>query len=175
MSIDSKPKCHPGRNVINIFSRRTLLEKFSGKEVRIGYARGEVAGNAPLQQSLGLAANITGGTAVAGANQLERIVVDAVASAFAPEEIPIADKREASGQLLFDTGMNVDDIGRTEEACFTKIRPLREQCVEGIEIWVIRIPVAAGDVSLEEKAWVQWKSPGASCFMNTKLTLKGKS
>src|SRR5882672_7608626 len=97
----SKAKSHPCREVIHIFAGRTLLQEFSSEEVGIDRAGGDVARDVPLQHGLSLAANVAGGTPVAGTNKLEGVVVNAVARAFAPEEITIADKRKVAGQLEF--------------------------------------------------------------------------
>src|SRR5712671_4548232 len=114
-----------------------------------------MANDVPLQHGLSLTANVVGGTPVAGTNELECVVVNAVARAFAPEEIPIARERNSAGQLQFDSGMNVNDAGRTDEARFTEICALRKQGVEGIEIRVIGVLVSTRDVGLQEKARAQ--------------------
>ena len=106
----------------------------------------EVAICAPLNLCLRLAANIPGVAPLSGTYQVYSVPIYAVLEAVSPEEIPVRREAHVFGKVQFERRMEIHEVGRADQARFAEIRPPREQRVEGLEIRVVGIPVAAGDV-----------------------------
>ena len=84
------------------------------------------------------------GAAPGRSDELSRNVIDAVAAAFAPETRRDEFDRDIGAQVEIDAWMQIDDIARTDRREFAEIFAFREQCVEGAELAVVGVAVAAG-------------------------------
>jgi hypothetical protein len=54
--------------------------------------------------------------------------------------------------MQVEAGIQVDEIGRSDQARFTEISPLREQGIEGLQVCVVRVFIATGDIRPQAEA-----------------------
>lgn len=89
--------------------------------MRVGSRCREVMRNVQAEHRLGLVADETRAGAVTGPNQFEPVVVNAVASALAPESVPVARERERGRQSVWARVWPVSDAaGQAEMAAVVR-------------------------------------------------------
>src|SRR5437870_4853130 len=89
--------------------------------------------------------------AINRADDISAVVVDSIAVAIAPENVPVGRQFDVLSNVQIERRMNVIEVGGADERDFAEIRAAREQRIERAEVAVVRIVVAADDIRAQSK------------------------
>ena len=147
----SKPVCDPGGKIVQLLSRRRLLEKLSAKKVQICCREGHAPVDPPLQLLTRMAADVARRAVPTLCDQVQANAVDAVVRALSPEEVRIRGQRKATREIYCHRRMQIHQIHPPDQICIAEVSSLRKERVKGPQSVAGGVPIAANDFSLHSQ------------------------
>src|SRR6185436_12234278 len=108
----------------------------------------KVSVHSPFEHCLCLITHVSRVARLSGLNEVHCWTVEAITRARSPEAVPIDGQDKVWAQRQVQLWVNVNVVCWANQRRLTEICAAREQRIEGLEVGVVRIVVAARNVRL---------------------------
>src|ERR1043165_7348963 len=106
---------HPDGNEVDVFGRPGVADEVAREEVGVGRAQRGVPVDLPVDTDARLVPDERRPAAARAAEDVTAVVVEPIAGAVAPEDVPVGCELDVLGQVQVEAGVQIDEVSGTDD------------------------------------------------------------